>query len=115
MLERIEEILSRVDQFVDTSESVIVGLVAKIAPWATPIPTAFLVYDRTITHLGWPKSIAFISAIAIETLGLATTFWVRNRIEAEAKSKESTEAFNEYLKNHVTHPGNVLAILRRQA
>ena len=49
------------------------------------------------------------------TLGLATTFWVRNRIEAEAKSKESTEAFNEYLKNHVTHPGNVLAILRRQA
>ena len=73
LLEKIESSIGRFDQFVDNIESVVVGLVAKIAPWASPLPTAFLVYNRTMTHLGWPVWIAAVAAIVIETLGLSTS------------------------------------------
>jgi hypothetical protein len=49
------------------------------------------------------------------TLGLATTFWMRNRVEADNARREGDEAFTAYLNENVTDPDNVLAILRRQA
>ncbi len=49
------------------------------------------------------------------TMGLATTFWMRNRVEAEAALREGTEAFDAYLAENASHPSNVIAILRRQA
>ena len=49
------------------------------------------------------------------TLGLATTFWMRNRAAAENARREGDEAFVAYLNENVTDPDNVLAILRRQA
>lgn len=49
------------------------------------------------------------------TIGLATTFWMRNRLEAQAARNEGDEAFAAYLDENVTHPDNVVALLRRQA
>ena len=49
------------------------------------------------------------------TLGLATTFWMRNRAAAENARREGDEAFVAYLNENVTDPDNVLSILRRQA
>jgi len=49
------------------------------------------------------------------TLGLATTFWMRNRAAAENARREGDEAFVAYLNENVTDPDNVMSILRRQA
>ena len=49
------------------------------------------------------------------TIGLATTFWMRNRLEAQAARNEGDEAFAAYLDENVTHPDNGVALLRRQA
>lgn len=57
----------------DTIEAVAIDIVAKIAPWAAPIPTAFLVGRSTVEHLQWPLAIGIIAAIIVESLGLATT------------------------------------------
>ena len=34
-----------------------VQIVAKLAPWLAPLPTAWLVFDHTQQHLGWPAVI----------------------------------------------------------
>lgn len=49
------------------------------------------------------------------TIGLATTFWMRNRVAAEAARSEGDEAFASYLDETVSHPTNVVALLRREA
>ena len=63
------------------------------------------------------KTIGAVAKLKVDTstIGLATTFWMRNRVEAEAARNEGDEAFAAYLDENVTHPGNVLALLRRQA
>ena len=45
------------------------------------------------------------------TLGLATTFWMRNRKDAEAARAQGSEAFDIYLAEHCTHPDNVKSLL----
>lgn len=62
-------ITERIDQL----ESAAVDLVAKVAPWAAPLPTAYLVGRATVDHLAWPQVIGVVAAIVIECLGLATT------------------------------------------
>jgi len=57
---------------VDNFESDVVDLVAKIAPWCAPIPTAYLVGRATVVHLAWPEPIGILSAAVIESLGIAT-------------------------------------------
>lgn len=57
----------------ETIEGVAVDLVAKVAPWCAPIPTAYLVGRATVLHLGWPGWVGFVAAIIVETLGLAST------------------------------------------
>lgn len=47
--------------------------IAALAPWAAPIPTAFLVGSATVEHLGWPRPIGIVAAVIVESLGLATT------------------------------------------
>jgi hypothetical protein len=60
--------LSKIDNF----ENNVIDLVAKIAPWLAPIPTAFLVGKATVEHLEWPLVIGFLAAVVIESLGLVT-------------------------------------------
>jgi len=48
-----------------------VELVAKAAPWFAPLPTAWLVYDRTMRYLSWPQWVAIAAAVTLELLGVA--------------------------------------------
>jgi len=48
-----------------------VQVAAKLAPWLALLPTAWLVFDRTQRHLGWPWQIALIAAVGLEVLGVA--------------------------------------------
>ena len=52
------------------TQGLLVALVANAAPWVTPLPTAWLVYDRTQQHLGWPWYVAAIAGITLELLGV---------------------------------------------
>ena len=54
-------------------ESSLTNIVAGVAPWIAPLPTAYLVGRATITHLAWPGWVGVISALIIESLGLAST------------------------------------------
>jgi hypothetical protein len=49
-----------------------VKLVAKVAPWCAPVPTAYLVGRATVAHLEWPVPIGILAAVVIESLGLVT-------------------------------------------
>lgn len=57
---------------IDSFENGAIDLVAKIAPWCAPIPTAYLVGRATVNHLEWPVPIGFLAAAVIESLGLVT-------------------------------------------
>lgn len=54
-------------------EETAVDLVAKVAPWASPLPTAYLTARACILHLAWPPAVAVIAGVIIECLGLAAT------------------------------------------
>jgi hypothetical protein len=66
ILESLGDILRRL-------ESGGVDFVARIAPWASPLPTAFLTARATVRHLGWPNEIGVIAGVIVECLGLAAT------------------------------------------
>lgn len=53
-------------------ENLAVDLVAKVAPWCAPLPTAYLVGRATVVHLGWPDAVGIVAAVIVESLGLAT-------------------------------------------
>jgi len=57
---------------IDNFENGAIDLVAKIAPWCAPVPTAYLVGRATVNHLEWPVPIGFLAAAVIESLGLVT-------------------------------------------
>jgi hypothetical protein len=57
---------------IDAVENIAVDLVAKIAPWCAPIPTAYLVGRATVTHLNWPVPVGILADAVIESLGLVT-------------------------------------------
>jgi len=52
-------------------EASAVELVARIAPWFAPLPTAWLVYERTMRHLSWPQWVAIAAGVTLELLGVA--------------------------------------------
>ena len=49
-----------------------VKVVAKIAPWLAPLPSAYFVARSAMVHLALPLLVAVVVAAIIETLGLAT-------------------------------------------
>ncbi|MFZ5919312.1 MAG: hypothetical protein ACOYZ7_20460 [Chloroflexota bacterium] len=49
-----------------------VKLVAKLAPWLAPFPSAFFVARASMAHLELPLFVAVVVAAILETLGLAT-------------------------------------------
>lgn len=53
------------------TEETLTDLIAGLAPWLTPVPTAYLVGRATIAYLRWPLPIALVAAVIIEALGLA--------------------------------------------
>jgi hypothetical protein len=53
-----------------------VKIVAKLAPWLAPFPSAYFVARSAIVHLNLPLSVAVVVAAIIETLGLATVYVV---------------------------------------
>jgi len=57
----------------DRAESGLVDLVARLAPWLAPLPTAFLIGRATVHYLDWPITIGVVAAAVIESLGLAST------------------------------------------
>ncbi|HNV30139.1 MAG TPA: hypothetical protein PKJ83_13425, partial [Cyclobacteriaceae bacterium] len=57
---------------IDSFENGAIDLVAKIAPWCAPVPTAYLVGRATVNHLEWPVPIGILAAAVIESLGLVT-------------------------------------------
>lgn len=74
----------KANQWIEQTESSIVNFVSAFAPWLAPIIPAYLTYTHTQTILGFPVEIAFIGALVIEFLGLATiststTFWKHNQ------------------------------------
>lgn len=69
MIERLDTLRNVAGQV----ESVLTDAVAKVAPWAAPIPTAYLVGKATVAHLRWPTWVGIVAAVIVESLGLATT------------------------------------------
>lgn len=72
------------DHAIQNLEYSIVNLVSSISPWLAPIIPAYLTYTHTKNVLQFNSIIAFIAAITVEFLGLATvsttlTFWNHNR------------------------------------
>ena len=70
-------------------ESIGADLVAKLAPWLAPLPTAYLVYRATVAHLVWLVWAGLVAAAVIEGLGLASTsaalaLWDWNRAKRQS-------------------------------
>jgi hypothetical protein len=55
-----------------TIETRAVTIVSRLAPWLSPLPTAYLVARAAVNHLAWPLPMAVVGALIVETLGLAT-------------------------------------------
>jgi len=66
-------VIQELREWIDQVESFVADIVAKIAPWVAPIPTAYLVGRATIKHLNWPFLIGLVAAVIVESLGLATS------------------------------------------
>jgi len=70
-------------------EAAITDLVARIAPWAAPVPTAYLVGWATVEYLRWPAWVGFVAAVIVESLGLATTATALELREYNASKRKS--------------------------
>ena len=60
-------------EVLNDAEAMLIDLVAKVAPWCAPLPTAYLVGRATMLHLHWPIVIGIAAASVVESLGLVTT------------------------------------------
>ena len=70
-------------------ETRLTDLIAGLAPWLCPIPTAYLVGRAVYELLGWPLPVAICAAAIVESLGLAAantalTLWTYNRSKRKA-------------------------------
>jgi len=50
----------------------LVDIISDLAPWLTPIPSAVLVSNATIRHLGWAEPVGWVSGAIVEMLGIST-------------------------------------------
>lgn len=56
---------------IDRLETGAVDTIAKIGPWLSPAPVAFLTARACALRLGWPLVVAIIGGLVIEVLGLS--------------------------------------------
>ena len=78
-----------------TIEKNAIKVVAKIAPWLAPFPSAYFVARSAMVHLAMPFLVAVIVAAIIETLGLATVhtaLWAFDWNASKRKSDPSAPA-----------------------
>jgi len=68
MIDRIRLALDGLDGL----EVAAVGLVAKVAPWLAPVPSAYFVVRSSVHHLAVPLWVAVVIGAIIELLGLTT-------------------------------------------
>ncbi len=54
-------------------ETRLISWVSKLAPWLTTLPTAFAIGHAVWSVIGWPAWIAMITALAVESMGIAVT------------------------------------------
>ena len=66
-------ILDRLETGLTRLESFLVEMVAKVGPWVSPLPTAYLTSQATVEHLGWPQPMGIAAGLVVESLGLAAT------------------------------------------
>lgn len=78
-----------ITKFLESFESTISEVGAKISPWLAPLPTAFLIGRATYRHLDWPDWVAIVAAITVEALGLATTTTALELREWNAHKRKS--------------------------
>lgn len=82
-------ILQRIEHTIDAAESTLVNLVAKCAPWLAPLPSAWVVYLKTTTLLGFPHLVALVAGLVIEALGLASVSTALTLREYNASKRKS--------------------------
>ena len=54
-------------------EAKLTDAIAGLVPWLAPIPSAVLVSNATLKHLGWAQPVAVVAGLIIEGLGLTST------------------------------------------
>jgi len=73
-----------------------VRLVAKLAPWLAPVPSAFFVARASLAHLDLPLPVAVVVAVIVETLGLTTVhtaLWLSDWNHHKRKSDPEAPTF----------------------
>lgn len=84
-----QNILQKIEGFVDSAESTAVDLVARLSPWLAPLPTAYLTATATVKHLSWPTQMGAVAGVVIESLGLASVSTALELREYNATKRKS--------------------------
>ncbi len=58
----------------DRTEKALTELAIRSGPFLGPIPTAVLVGQKTVKHLGWHPLVGLVAAVSIETVGIAAAY-----------------------------------------
>jgi len=85
-------VLENLRDWMGRIEAMATDVVARLAPWTAPLPTAYLVGRATVEHLRWPTAVGIVVAIIVESLGLATTATALELREYN-KSKRKSDPF----------------------
>lgn len=91
-MEKIKSILREVKHFFRELKASFIGIVSEVTPWLAPAIPAWLVYMNMTNRLGYPQTIAFIGALAVECLGLsavhtAVSFWRWNADHKDGRAQ----------------------------
>jgi len=67
----------------EQAESAALAAAVRLGPWLGPIPTGYLIYNRTQAHLRWPWWVAAVAGLTLELLGVSAAlvtlrFWAYN-------------------------------------
>ena len=54
-------------------ETRIISLITRYAPWLSNVPTAYAIGHAVYAVIGWPMLVAIITALAVESMGIAIT------------------------------------------
>jgi hypothetical protein len=81
--------LQKIERAIDDAESTLVNLVAKCAPWLAPLPSAWLVYAKSMAILQFPHLVGLVAALVIEALGLASVSTALTLREYNAGKRKS--------------------------
>lgn len=74
-------------------ESRIIDLLAIVAPWSAPIPSAYLIWDAARYTLAWPWPIALAAAITVEITGVVSVVLAQRMHEYnQVRSAKDTPA-----------------------